>query len=438
MVAEQMTGTRVIRRDQLDGAPAFTEIGTTGLVAFGGYVQEEWLPALRWPQATKIWREMSDNDPIVGAMLNTGDLLMRKVDWRTDPADDSPLAPEIADHCHNCLSDMTDSWPDTLSSMLTMLPFGFSVHDMVAKRRAGRRAEDPSRFDDGKVGWLNLSIRAQETLYDWIYDERDRLVGVNQRTMTGGGAPIPLAKCVHVRTSALKANPQGRSVLRNAYRPWFYKRRIEEIEAVGIERDLAGLPIAYAPSDIILSEDSDKLKIRDNFIETVKNVRRNEAEGLLWPSEKDAHGNRLYEFALLSTGGRRQFDTGAVVTRYDQRILTTMLADFILLGHEGVGTLGVEFGASKVDLFNAGLDAWLAQSAAEMTRGYEWLVDLNGWPLELTPTLLPGKTEKIDMVAIAETVGKLADAGAPIFPDAILLDHLLDQLNLPHTEPDEL
>ena len=55
---------------------------------------------------------------------------------------------------------------------------------------------------------------------------------------------IPMEKCLLFRTQTHKNNPEGRSILRNAYRSWYFKKRIEEIEGVGIERDLAGNSIS--------------------------------------------------------------------------------------------------------------------------------------------------------------------------------------------------
>jgi hypothetical protein len=58
---------------------------------------------------------------------------------------------------------------------------------------------------------------------------------------------IPIEKMLLFRTTVQRNNPEGRSMLRTAYRPWRNKKRIEEIEGVGIERDLAGLPMARIP-----------------------------------------------------------------------------------------------------------------------------------------------------------------------------------------------
>ncbi|WP_155274431.1 hypothetical protein [Piscirickettsia salmonis] len=43
------------------------------------------------------------------------------------------------------------------------------------------------------------------------------------------------------RTTSRKGNPEGRSILRNAYQPWYYKKNLESIESIGIERNLVGL-----------------------------------------------------------------------------------------------------------------------------------------------------------------------------------------------------
>ncbi len=73
----------------------------------------------------------------------------------------------------------------------------------------------------------------------------------------------------------------------------------------------------------------------------VKSIRRDEYEGLVLP-----HG---FEFELVSTGGARQFDTNAIINRYDAKIAMTVLADFIMLGHQKVGSFALS--SDKTELF---------------------------------------------------------------------------------------
>lgn len=134
-----------------------------------------------------------------------------------------------------------------------------------------------------------------------------------------------------------------RSILRNAYRSWHFKRRIQEIEGIGIERDLAGLPVIYTPEDMDIwnSEDETISRIRAELENMVRGVRRDEREGLVLPGG--------FKMELLSTGGSRQFDTNAIIDRYDTRIAMTVLADFIFLGHQQNGSWALS--SDKTELF---------------------------------------------------------------------------------------
>ncbi|MCE2604181.1 hypothetical protein LH384_34385, partial [Pseudomonas aeruginosa] len=64
-------------------------------------------------------------------------------------------------------------------------------------------------------------------------------------------------RALHFVTKSRKNNPEGRSVLRGAYRAWYFKRRIQEIEGIGLERDLAGFPVLTAPERMDLWDTDD-------------------------------------------------------------------------------------------------------------------------------------------------------------------------------------
>ena len=143
-----------------------------------------------------------------------------------------------------------------------------------------------SKFDDGLIGWAKLPIRAQETLYQWEYDDADNLIGMTQMPPPDFGIfTIPMSKGMLFRTRSRKDNPEGRSILRNAYRSWYFKRRIQEIEGIGIERDLAGLPVIHAPDGVDIWDDTNKdyTDIRVGIENMVKNIRRDETEGVVLP-----------------------------------------------------------------------------------------------------------------------------------------------------------
>ncbi|MDB5057253.1 MAG: hypothetical protein JWO59_725 [Chloroflexi bacterium] len=429
----------------------FKSAGVSGLTRFGtggpgggngasGMIFEEWDPDLRADRGRRVYREMRDEDPVIGAFLFAIEMMIRQVPWHMQAADDSDEAAEVAEFVNSCLHDMEVSWPDTISEALSMLQYGWDVAEILYKHRSGPHTADPihhSKHDDGRVGWRAFATRGQETLFRWDYDEDDNLVAMAQL-----GPPdyvlhtVPLAKALLFRTSTYKGNPEGRSILRNAFRSYKAKKHIQAIEGIGVERDLAGLPVAYVPPAVLLGATDDDAEALTLIKQLVTNIRRDEQEGVVFPLAYNDSGNPTYKLELLSTGGTRQFDTTKIVERYDARIAMTVLADFILLGHEQTGTYAL--GASKLGAFALAISAWLDSLAGPWNdKAIPDLVALNGWDTKLSPRLAHHDIEKADLGAMGTYLKNLSDAG--ILPhDAGIIKHLLEIAELPVPEEEVL
>ncbi len=157
------------------------EIGRTGLKRWGGMLNEEFLPELRGTRGQKVYHEMSENSAIIGGCLSAIEMLIRQVTWDVEPAGTSAEDQERAEFVEGCLSDLSTPWTDVVIEHLSMLPRGFSVVELVYKRREGPDAPSPSKFDDGRVGWQKFAPRGQETLVDnWEFDEAGGIKGVWQ------------------------------------------------------------------------------------------------------------------------------------------------------------------------------------------------------------------------------------------------------------------
>jgi len=425
--------------------PDLQEFGSTGLRRSGGTVFEEFLVNLRGQRGARIYREMADNDPTIGSMLFAIEKVITRLEWRIDPYSDnskdgeiSSEDKEVAAFVESCLHDMSESWDSTLSQMLSMLVFGFSYHEIVYKVREGDN-ENPqrkSKFNDGRIGWRKMPIRAQETLFRWMIDEDGGIQGMVQVDPSSGGTHyIPIEKSLLIRTSSQKNNPEGRSILRNAYRSWYFKRRIEEIEAIGIERDLAGLPVAYVPPEFLSSTaTAEQASVLATIQNIVTSIKRNEQEGIVMPSMYDDQGHKVFDLVLLSSGGSRQFDTDKIIQRYDQRIAMSILSDFILLGSDRVGSYAL--GTSKMDLWSMSVDA-IAKNIAEVMNQHAIprLLKLNGMDVSRAPYLTYGEVSHVDLNEIAGFVGNLVQTGA-IVPDPKLEEYLRDLAGLPPAEHD--
>lgn len=423
----------------------FMEVGSAGLHQNGGIVADDFLRQLQGKQKYANFREMADNDPVVGGYLNGIEMIVRSVDWSVKPADENDeRAVAEAEFVSGCLTDMSTTWDDTLASILTFLVYGFSYHEIVYKYRKGytNDAKTQSKYNDGRIGWRKLPIRSQDTVQKWEFDTNGGIQGMWQLDPNApekGLVYLPIDKCLLFRTTTKLNNPEGRSILRNAFVPWYYKRRIQEIEAIGIERDLAGMPVAYVPPQLLSNNaTSEERSALDAIKQIVRNIKRDEQEGIVFPLAYDPDTKLpAYDLKLLSTGGRRQFDTNEIVTRYDQRIAMTVLADFMLLGHEGVGTQALS--VSKIELFLTSLTAYLSQISETFNQyAIPRLMRLNGVNEELSPYLTYSPPKNIDLDGIAKYITALAQAGAPLFPDQDLENYLRGLAGLPEGQAEEV
>jgi hypothetical protein len=419
----------------------FAEIGSYGLKRASGYVDEEFLPQLRGRKAVQVFKEMSQNDPLVGAMLHSITMLLRNIEWTVKPGGKGKQDTEIAKLVETSMHDMEQPWSDFITEVLTMLVYGWSWHEIVYKRRGGPYEKNPrlqSKHSDGLIAWRKMPIRAQETLVRWVFDDGGSTVGMVQlpppayRQVT-----IPRERSLLFRYKHHKGNPEGVSMLRNAYRPWYMKKRMEEFEAIGMERDLAGLPVVKIPAQFLRAKPgTEQHKAVGEFRKMIKSLRRNEQEGLVFPIAYDQDTKQpLYSLELLGGGGGRQFNTDAIIQRYEQRILMSVLADFIMVGHQSVGSYSLH--TDKTGIFRNSLNA-IAQSIADVLNrsAVPKLIRLNGWQPEEMPEITPTDVDAPDIAQLAQFMQSMAAMGVQWFPDADMEKFVRDAARLPQQTED--
>ena len=156
----------------------------------------------------------------------------------------------------------------------------------------------------------------------------------------------------------------------------------------------------------------------------VKNIRRDEYEGLVLP-----YG---YTFELTSTGGSRQFDTNKIIERYDTRIAMTVLADFLMLGHQQVGSFALS--SNKTEMFGTAIGAFLDIICETFNKkGIPDLININGEHFNgITdyPQMTHGQIEDVDIDQMSKYLQTMVGTGI-IVPDGDLEDYVRDIANLP-------
>lgn len=406
------------------------EIGRIGQLRYGSAGSgsiffEEFLHELRGIKGVQAYTEMADNDATVGAILFAIEMLMRNADFTVEPGGDSAKDKEAAEFVESCMNDMERTWADTLSEILSFMTYGWSYHEIVYKRRTGKSSSPitNSKYTDGLIGWRKLPIRSQDTLYGWEYkDDTDELTGMTQAPPPKyEHLTIPIEKALHFRTRSRKDNPEGRSILRTAYRAYYFKKRLEEIEGYGMERDLAGFPVLYAPAELpIWDEDPEMMQTLARAERIVSTIRRDAREGLVLPG-----GENGWKLELVSSGSRRQFDTNSIIDRYDKRIATSVLADFVMLGQQQVGSFALA--DSKTKIFALSIGTYLDVICEVFNnQGIPRLIDINGDHFKgITdyPKMVHGDIDEKDLQQFTTFLKEMIGAGI-IVPDEELEDEV--------------
>lgn len=400
----------------------FRELGVSGRTGIL-YGYDELLPDLSGARAFRVYRQMYENDPVISAVFLAVEQVMRSVEWVAEPENSDPDSKQDAEFIAQCMDDMSHTWDDFITEVITFLQYGFSVFEIVYKLRAGGTEDDPpnlrSRYNDNKVGWRKFAFRHQETIREWILDDAGGIRGIVQHDYrTGRTVQIPIQKLLLFRTKPKGGDPFGYSLLRGIYRAWKFKKYIEEVEGIGVERDLAGLPLIECPEGVdIFAPDNAELYAR--LQELLKNVRRDKYEGVIMPAG--------YRFSLIASTGTKQFDTNRIINRYDQRIALGVLAQFVLLGIERVGSYALA--SQQKDLFTIALEGWLNGIEDIINRfAVERLLRLNN--MKTYPVIKHRPIVQPTSAELAVILQRLAQVGL-LFPDNALETWIRRRLALP-------
>ncbi len=100
---------------------SFKEMGRLGQKRYGGFFYEEFLKELQGKKGVEVFREMSENDDVIGRILYAIEMLIRQATWNVQPAGSTSKDEEAAEFIYQCMDDMQDTWTDTISEILSFL-----------------------------------------------------------------------------------------------------------------------------------------------------------------------------------------------------------------------------------------------------------------------------------------------------------------------------
>ena len=406
-------------------AEAKSVLGVAGDNTHNGQIRaDEFLPELRGKKAVRKYREMRDNDSTIGAVMYSVEQILRDVNLDVKPANDSPEALAEAEFVKSVLHDMDHTLDDHVAEALSFLSYGFAWFEIVYKRRVGpyeRSDKKRSKFTDGRMGVRKIAARAPWTINRFDVDRQTGdVLGIEQSVGNAMNKNyIPTNKSLYYRTTSLNGDPSGRSILRNAYTSYEYLNNLQAIEAIAVERELAGIPVARIPAEYLSGDASAAQASFVNGLQTIlRDVKFNEQGYIILPSDtypdKDGAPTniRLVDVELMSSNGSRNIDINPIISRYQHDIARSVLSEFLLLGSSG-GSYALS--KSKTDLFLRALESYVQAIVDVLNKQLvESLWQLNGLSYDLMPTIVAGDVAPHDLREIASFLRNLNGAGIDV------------------------
>lgn len=373
---------------------AFRAIGSSGRNQWGNLVQIDRKPELEGLTGVRTFKNML-YDPTAMLMYQALALPLRTVTWDVIPGGVTAGDQQAAALAWDALKNVSGGWLALLSNVGSMFWAGWAYLEMVLQRRA-----------DGYVGFEEIALRPQETLSQWRYAHHGAIVGMEQSQASGGIELVPLKRSLLFRTTAEADNPEGWSIFKAAHRTWQYKRKLEQVEGIGLQRRWAGFPVLNMPVDATTraaeGENSDEAKAEA----LIQSIYEDKQMGAYLP------GGWGLNFGGPS--GNTDPTMGDTIMRKDMEMARSILAQFLLLGLRSVGTQALA--GSLGQTFALAVDAHLNSVADEFNRyAFPYLFKYNKFPgMTALPALVHASAQSLDLGAVGAFIDSLTRAGVSV------------------------
>lgn len=226
-----------------------SEIGTTSASPFTSAFRSEYNRDLQGLNGLKKYDQMRRSDGTVRSTLRLVKTPVLAARWfiepylRTGEEEPTKVDKTAADFVEKALfEEMSISWSQVMTEALLMCDFGYYMFEKVWE----------TRKIDGKLRTVlkKLAPRHPMDVRKWEYDANGGPAGVWMMGPTGYPQDdyfIPIDKLLVFTFDRECGNIEGISVLRSAYKHWYYKEQLYKIDAIQKERHGIGVPIIKLP-----------------------------------------------------------------------------------------------------------------------------------------------------------------------------------------------
>lgn len=399
------------------------EAAYLGLNIFNGVTNDELKKELNFPYSIKTYKQMTYHSTI-NAALTLFDNLVSKADWIfKPPLDATEEELNQAKIINQMMLDLEDqTWSEFISDALSCNVYGFSVHEKVYRRRT---KSNGSKYNDGIIGWRKLPIRNQESIEKFIFTaDGNKIQGVKQNLSAISDAynqfsgrtvkevVLPRSKVMLFRAGKHKGDPFGKSLLRDAYLAWRFLTVIEEIEANGVAKDLAGLPVLKLPAQYLAADASPQQQsIRAYYENVMRNMQLNQQSAMILPQTFDPDTKQpMFSLELLSLNGGKAMDTSKIKEYYKNLILVSLFADILTMGQNSTGSYSLA--EAKNTLSGNAAEAMLRRLCDVINEELiRQTYELNGWDTSRMGRMDYDNTQSASMEEVGKFYQRLAAVG---------------------------
>lgn len=318
---------------------AFTEYGSQGQVSIRDVVPE----LGNRSQAIQVYDRMVSNDAAVDISLRAGKTPVQGATYYVQPYDDTPEAKDIAAFVeYNLLEGQSAPFLLVLDEILRMYEYGFSVLEKVFEIREWT----PPRAGANRRTYTmlkKLAARPATSVTKFLYDDNGGPMGIEHNAIRADNSvdkvTIPIEKLIVFTFNKKGGNLDGKSLLRTAYKPWYYKDHLYKIDAIQKERHAMGVPKVTLPPN---ASDADKTAAH----QLGQNIRTNEFGYMVVPPGWEV------EFAKVEG---QLVDVMKSIEHHNGMIMLNVMVQFLLLGIQTEGGGGRATSSSHQNMYEKSL-----------------------------------------------------------------------------------
>ena len=422
-------------------------IGAPGTAIYGGYVVErERDRTLTTREKYRVYSEAMANVATVGAGIRYFLNLVGSAEWTFQSEEGA--SEEWKERAEKILfKDPDRPFVRMVKRAAGFKFYGFSIQEIIAKKDK-----------DGYYTLGDLSPRPQITIERWDRNDDpnsktyNEIEGIGQRIpQSSKEVYIPRGKILYVVDDTLSDSPEGMGLFRHMVESVRRLTRYEQLEGIGLENDLCGVPMGRVPySELkrMVHEDpsfEEKAKeLAEPIEEFVSSHIKKPNAGIVldssaYTSTDDAgrpSNVRKFDIELLKGGQTTLPELHKAIERIIKDIARILGIEIMLMG-SGEGSLAMaKEKASQLSMMVDDTLEMICESIKKDVLKPIW--KMNGWPEEMMPELKVSAANHVTLGEMAAAIRDMASAGMMIDPDDPITNFLRGKMGAPEVDLDAM